>query len=385
MSKNNLVIVSTVFAGIFVNAIITTLLGPSIVKIMSEFSVDFSLAGAILSFWSLGAMTSIFTGKLADKYGPFNVVRLGFLIMGIMSVLMSLSNSIFLLYLLSFISGIATGFVESSINQIILELYPNSQGTMITILHAFFGFGATFGPSIATFLIYKANSWRIGYLLFGSLLFLVAISQFSVKVRQKNETMSSISSKNNFDYSLLLLLSFGIFLELIVELGTNSWLPTFLSKTNRTSYIEAGVVLSIFWGAFSLSRLMSGKIADKYGFEKTLAIFSFVGMLAGVMALFTSGFILNAVIWALIGFSIAPTYPIIMAIAYQKFTSSAGATIGKIVFLGYISTLLIAPVFGTIDNLFGSIYATLLIPLSSLGLTILFLKLKKIDERNILA
>ncbi|MGC9085087.1 MAG: hypothetical protein ACP5IT_02760, partial [Thermoproteota archaeon] len=65
----------------------------------------------------------------------------------------------------------ATGFVESSINQIVLELYPNSQGTMITILHAFFGFGATLGPSAATILIFTINSWRVGYLLFGSLLF----------------------------------------------------------------------------------------------------------------------------------------------------------------------------------------------------------------------
>ncbi|MGB9758847.1 MAG: MFS transporter [Thermoproteota archaeon] len=82
------------FAGIFVNAIIITLLGPSIIKIMNELSIDFSFAGAILSFWSLGVMTSILTGKLADRYGPFNVVRVGFLAMGISSALIGLSNNI---------------------------------------------------------------------------------------------------------------------------------------------------------------------------------------------------------------------------------------------------------------------------------------------------
>ncbi|MGB9758848.1 MAG: hypothetical protein ACP5HX_08960 [Thermoproteota archaeon] len=46
-----------------------------------------------------------------------------------------------------------------------------------------------------------------------------------MKVEGKNETTGQVSSNNKFNYSLLLLLSVDTFLELVVKLGTNSWLP----------------------------------------------------------------------------------------------------------------------------------------------------------------
>ncbi|MGC9014849.1 MAG: hypothetical protein ACP5KW_10790, partial [Thermoproteota archaeon] len=55
--------------------------------------------------------------------------------------------------------------------------------------------------------------------------FLIAIFQFLMKVEGKNETTGQVSSNNKFNYSLLLLLSVDTFLELVVKLGTNSWLP----------------------------------------------------------------------------------------------------------------------------------------------------------------
>jgi fucose permease len=197
-----------------------------------------------------------------------------------------------------------------------------------------------------------------------------------MKPKYEKECTTITKSNSSFSYLFLIPLALGILLDLVVELGTNSWLPTFLTKSNRTSYIEAGIVLSFFWAMFSVGRLVSGKIADRYGFTKLLLIFSSLGAFAGLFALLAKGLIANIVAWGLVGLSIAPTYPIIMAIVYRRFTSSAGSVIGKIVTVGYAGSALIAPIFGTIDSILGPVYATSLIPLSSIGLMILFYKLR---------
>lgn len=61
------IITAGIFAGLFVYATINSLLGPSIVKMMDEFKINFTVAGIVLSMFSLGVLTTVYTGKFADK------------------------------------------------------------------------------------------------------------------------------------------------------------------------------------------------------------------------------------------------------------------------------------------------------------------------------
>ena len=52
-------IIAEIFEDLFVYAAINSLLGPSIIKMMSEFKVDFTVTGIALPAFSLGVLTAV--------------------------------------------------------------------------------------------------------------------------------------------------------------------------------------------------------------------------------------------------------------------------------------------------------------------------------------
>jgi len=373
---NRKVIIVGIFEGLFVYATINSLLGPSIIKIMSEFKVDFTVAGIALSAFSLGVLTTVYTGKFADKYGPMKTSRLGILLIGITTILIGFSQNIITFYIFSFTFGVSAGFFESSFNQTILDLYPNAKGTMATIIHSAYGFGSIIGPIIAVALITQFNNWRFSYLIFGSIMMLNASLQFlfgSKDGRAKQQIQRDVVE---VDVDSLILILVASFLTFIIGMGVSTWLPTYLVSTSKVSYFESSIVLSSFWLAFAVGRLFIGKIADKKGFKKILVIFPIIQTVCGITAIFLNNLIPNVIIWGIVGLMQAPYYPLLVTIAYNKFRNSSGQVMGRIVATGFLGSLIVAPLIGTLAKVTDQNMATLVIAATSFGLFITFLKMK---------
>jgi len=362
------------FAGLIVYGMLSTVFGPMIPKIMNEFNIDFTIAGIMISAWSIGAISSFYTGKLADKKGAYFITKISLIAMGISSILMYLSSNIIELCILSFLSGTASGLFESSFNQVGLELYPNSKGTITTIMQAFYGVGATIGPAFTVLIIVSSNNWRNAPFLYGIIAVILGISQIAIKISEKRHIIIQ-KQQRNFD-NLFILLSACVFLDYLIGTALTVWLPTFLVETNKVNYIESGIVLSCVWGFITIGRFAVGKIADNIGFKKTLLIFSLLGAFSGFAAIFANGFFSNAIVWGIVGLALSPTYPLIVALTYNKYSDSAGLQLGRIYAIGSFSSFIIPPLFGTVSNFAGFYVATLIIPISSLILFILVLRIK---------
>ena len=366
--------VLVLFMGMVIYAMLSIIFGPVIPKLMSEFNVDFTIAGTIVSTWSLGAMTCFFTGKLPDKYGAYRMTKITLILMAIFTVLMGLSRSLFELLIFSFLLGIASGTFDTSFNQVILDMYPNSKGTMATITHAFFGVGATLGPTVTTITIVSSNNWRTPFLLYGIIMAVISCYQFVIKSADRKMEMTS--KGNGFLDRSLVILAVCILIDFTIGTGINAWLTTYLVNTNKANYIEAGIIASSSWAFLAIGRFFVGRIADKNGFRKTLVTFMIMGAISGAVSIFVDGLVPNAIIWGIVGLSLAPVYPLVLAIAYNKNQKSPGTAIGKIAAIGNIGGLIAAPLYGTINNLADANIATLLIPVCYVILTLLFLKMK---------
>jgi MFS family permease len=373
---NRKVIIVGIFEGLFVYATINSLLGPSIIKIMNEFKVDFTVAGIALSAFSLGVLTTVYTGKFADKYGPMKTSRLGILLIGITTILIGFSQNIITLYIFSFTFGVSAGFFESSFNQTILDLYPNAKGTMATIIHSAYGFGSIIGPIIAVALITQFDNWRFSYLIFGSIMMLNASLQFLFGSKDGRARQQIQQDVVEVDVESLILILVASFLTFIIGMGVSTWLPTYLVGTSKVSYFESSIVLSSFWLTFAVGRLFIGKMADKEGYKKILVMFPIIQTACGITAIFLNGLIPNVIIWGIVGLMQAPYYPLLVTIAYNKFRNSSGQVMGKIVATGFAGSLIVAPLIGTLAKVTDQNMATLVIAAASFGLFITFLKMK---------
>ena len=277
-------------------------------------------------------------------------------------------------FLFSFLTGISIGAFQSSFNQIILDLYPEAKIKMLTLTQVFFGVGATIGPTITASIISGLNDWRLAYMLFGGVLAAFMVFQFFLKSTSTSKLTLSDEREESGHFFFMLLI--GIFLLFLFGTGVNSWLPTYVVKTGKTSYLESGVILSCFWGVGTVMRGLVGKVVDKMGEKRLLVSFSLLCFISGVISLYVSGLIPNAIIWGIAGLAFAPIYPLVIAIAYNKYRRSPGKIIGRLVASGNIGGLTAAPLIGVINGISDPNIATLVIPLSGLALAIVFLRMK---------
>jgi len=354
--------------------LINSLFGPSSLKIMGTFDIDFATAGVAVSAMSFSAMFSIFTGRYADKYGSYYITRLSLFFLGLTTFLTGFSNSILMFILLSFLTGISIGTYQASSSQAVLELYPEARFKMLGVNQAFFGVGATIGPTVVALIISNFNDWKIAYILFGGLLAISIIFQFYIKQAAKQR--ESVSEERSVQGNSFLVLLVALFFMFIIGTGVGSWLPTYVVTTNRAGYLEASALLSFFWGTGTIMRVVGYKFVSKTGEKKALVYFISVCLVFTFISIGIVGFVPNAFIWGIVGLVYVPLYPLIMEVVYSKYRHSPGRAIGRLVAFGNFGALIAAPLIGTINNMAGPDVATLVIPMSSLIVLLMFLKLK---------
>ncbi|MEM3403357.1 MAG: MFS transporter [Nitrososphaeria archaeon] len=372
------IILSSLLTDLFFFGLFISLFGPSNIKMMEEFDVDFATIGLVVSAQSLGTVLCFFTGAISDKYGHYNVVRLSLLVLGVFTILMGVSPSISFLILFSFVIGIAFGMFNTSFNPVIFDLYPDEKFKMLNLVLVSFGIGIVFGPAIIAGMISFFGNWRIGYILFGLLLVVVAIFELMIKTQSGGSSKVS-RGQMHFDRPFLLLLACMFFFYLFAT-GITSWIPTYIVKTNKVEYLEAGVVLSCFWLVVTLTRLYSWKITKVLGQEKVITCLSLLGFCAGLLSVFCTGFISNLIVWGLMGLAFALVYPSVISIAHSNYQNSPGKAIGRLISLGSVGAFVSAPMIGLIANFTSADIATLVIPFSSLIVAILFFKLSHLKN-----
>jgi FHS family L-fucose permease-like MFS transporter len=373
MADRRTMIWATICLDVFLWGLIFNLFGPSSLRIMATFKIDFVTAGFSVAAVSFGAMFSMFTGRYADKYGAYQVSRLSLLFLGLLTFIIGFSNSIFMFIILSFLTGICNGTFQASFYQIILDLYPEAKLKMLGFTEVFFGIGSTIGPTATALIISGFDDWKIAYMLFGGILAVSIVFQFYIK--QSRIPREIFSDGKGIKENSFFILVVALFFMFIIGTGVGSWLPTYVVTTNRAGYLEASALLSCFWATGTVMRGLCYKIVEKVGEKKTLVYFISVCLVFTLISIGIVGFVPNAFIWGIVGLVYVPLYPLVMLVVYSKYKSNPGRAVGRLVTIANFGALIAAPLIGTINNVSGPDIATLVVPLSGLIVLLMFLKL----------
>jgi fucose permease len=159
----------------------------------------------------------------------------------------------------------------------------------------------------------------------------------------------------------LLVLAIAIGCYVAAEIGVSNWLVRFLDRAPLSTATGA---LSLFWGGLTVGRLVSARVADRFDHTRFATASTLVASVALVAAVVVPALPVSIVLFGIVGFAFGPIYPVIMAIAGERFPGRSAAVSGFLAGTAVVGSVLYPPVMGFMSVTVG-------LPVAMLGLAVL--------------
>ncbi|MEH7384244.1 MFS transporter [Bacillus sp. JJ1521] len=361
---NYAILLFVVFGGFLIFGLSENVKGPALPSMESEFSLNETQLGILLSLNSLGYLLAcFFTSTLANKIGIKLTGILAFASMAVSGVFLYLSNGYLSLMASYFLLYIGNGMLEIGLGIMAAHIFTKNTGTMMNLSHFFYGLSSVGAPIIGASMmgwnvLDGELGWRGMYFIILSLSILPIIpallGKFPKADQDENEgeaTSFRGLMRDPIAWLIVAVLSFGV----VSELAIGSWLVYYLQHAYDWSLKKSSEMLSLFFLFFTLSRLFAGPITDRIGYTLSTMLFSVFSGLCSLAAVLIGES--AAILFAIAGIGIAPIYPTVMALLAKKYANGVGTAITFTVTLmgvaSVIGNLLIGVIINTVNQLFG--------------------------------
>jgi len=250
--------------------------GPSLPALAEHTSSGLDRISLIFVFGPLGYLIgSYFGGRAYDRI-PGHKIMFGILLaMGIASAFIPIANTLPVLLLFMFLSGLATGMLDVGCNVLLLWTHGEKAGPFINGLHFFFGVGSFGAPLLLAKILLSTGSihwlyWTITIVCFPVALwfwFLPEPSAYTHNDERKNAPLPVIPV-------LFVMLLFLFYVGL--ELGFGNWVYTYALTLGLGTVITAAYLTSAFWGSFTVGRLLGVWVSTRIR-SLTILIIDLIG------------------------------------------------------------------------------------------------------------
>lgn len=324
------------FAGFIALGMPEGALGVAWPSLAAQFERPLGELGLLLVVYTSGYLAStVSNGWLMRRFGLGRMLPASAMIAAASLVVYAATGHWGVLVAASWLLGSAGGLIDAGVNAY-TALRHGSR--IMNLLHASFGLGATLGPLVMTLAI-DAGTYRTGYWLLAAIQAMLAAG-FWVSRRRWSIPPSGAEPAGRAGRRPLLVASLAVFfLYTGVEVATGQWAFTLLTLDRGIDAVPAGLLVTAYWGTFTLGRLITAGIGDRRRPE---------GMVGAGMAAALAGAVLlwwNPVDWLgaagllIIGLSLAPIFPLLTlltpgrlgqayaptAIGFQLAAASVGA------------------------------------------------------------
>ncbi|KAH3898680.1 related to Bypass of stop codon protein 6 [Saccharomycodes ludwigii] len=256
----------------------------SLMPILTEYyHITETKVSLVFIFQVIGyTIAGIMNDKLHKKLGRRGVLLFAGVNSIVSTFLLTLKPKIFEVYALCFFPlGVGLGLIDATANVLFGNLLSNKNQWLGT-LHGLYGAAAMITPPIVNF-FGEANWEKFFYLPFTSAVLGTILIFFSFKYEtaaKYNYILNNSASSTSDDegdgdsgevgfFTLLKnktisLYALYIFIYLGTEVGTGSWLFTYLLKIKNGAPRPMSFIMSSFWVGLTAGRLTLGTVTDKF-------------------------------------------------------------------------------------------------------------------------
>ena len=312
------------------------------------------MACAVASAW--------LTARIVARIGTGAVVAASCTLTGLALWGMSVAPSFGWLVLLAVPLGAGGGAVDASMNQFVAAHYTARH---MNWLHGFWGVGAASGPILMGLALAGAGGWTAGTRTIGWVqLAFAAVLWASLALWRHSPRKTSDDSTTPDEVPVvfkplrtqaLWLAPLSFLLYVAAEMGTYLWTASLLVTNRGVSLAEAGVWVSVYFGAITTGRFGAGLIASRLGSRRMIMLG--IGMATTGATLFALPWLPNALNLAglvLMGLGCAPVFPTLMHETARRFpTEVASKVISWQMMASYAGGSVIPAAFGLLATWLG--------------------------------
>jgi fucose permease len=318
-------------------------------SIRSQFMLSQDQVGALLLAAQIGYITSSFlSGRMILRFGNGQVLALGAALACVGLFGYAIAPFWLFMVAIGILSGFGGGALDSAMNAFFAMNYGPR---LMNWLHASFGLGSTFGPILLTVVLVAGASWRWGYVAAGiaqgiiALAFLLTVSRWGGRSVGEEVTnpmpaaqTDSAAEASPLDVGVSILVFFFI---AGLEMSAGQWSFALFTESRGIDLASAGFWVSIYWGSFTAGRIFFGIFINRIRVLTALRASMIAMLVASLMIWWQGADWVSFAGLALMGFAIAPLFPLLMtatparlgrrraanAIGYQVGAASLGIAI----------------------------------------------------------
>ena len=246
--------------------------GPSLLKLSEHTSSTLDRISLIFVVGALGYLIgSYFGGRAYDRFPGHKLIAITLLVIAIASVLIPIASSLILLLFAMFISGFASGIIDVGGNTLLLWTHGEKSGPFMNGLHFFFGVGSLIAPLLLAQVLVRTNDIYWMYYTFAAasiplMIWLWLLPEPSHSVHQEQRINTAFPVLPVALVVLMFLLYVGL------ELGFGNWIYTYAITLKLGTEVTAAYLTSIFWGSFTLGRLLGIWVSTRMHAQMTILI-----------------------------------------------------------------------------------------------------------------
>ena len=366
-----------------------SLLGASWPMMHLSLGFDVSNLGYISFTICIGTViSSLLYSRLSSRFRTEKITTVSVMMTALALFLFAFAANIYTIFPIALLLGLGAGSVDAGLNYYVALHY---KARHMSWLHAFWGLGTTFGPTVLALFFAQGRTWNDAYLIMAivqSLIVLMLLLSFplwkkneknSIKREQPEKKEREIPAKGKkgvlrLKGAKLVLLSF--FLYCAIESTMLNWSASFTVFAKALTESQGAQIASfIYWG-MTIGRLLTGVFNEKTGDRFMITLGLVISLIGGIMLVFSTSFTLIALSIFLIGLGFAPVYPSLLHQTPSLFGMDDSQKImGLEMSSAYIGSSLTPFTFGLVTRITGSgILPVVLIVFVLLELLVAFLK-----------
>lgn len=348
---NRIMLLLNLFGGIFVFGMLSGTRSIVLALIRAEFNVSYDTQGTMLFFSTIVSMVFTYGAAiLLRKFGTKVSASINFLTVAIACIAMQFTTIYPFVMIVYMVIYATYSHFGTNKNAIFRSIFTAKFALWMSLLHAFFGLGSVAGPYLTSYLINELGyGWQHVYFVLAlpMVVFLIIAvfaryiySEETVdhKVEEKSDVGGTykLTVRECFKMPIVWIFAVSIAFAGAIEYSFSNWTLIYLKDMFGVDPVTTGAMLmSVYFIAFTASRIVGGFFMEKIGYIRTLRIFAVfeIGLLVTSFLLGESG------IWVLpiVGFFVGPFYPTQLASMLKVYGREATIMIGA---SGIISALL---------------------------------------------
>ena len=335
-----------------------SVLGSAWPVMQAELGAPLSLAGYISMVVSAGTVvSSLASNRLITRFGVGKVTAVSVLMTAAGLLGISLVPGAWMLFLCAIPLGLGAGSVDAALNNFVALHYAARH---MSWLHCFWGIGATAGPMILSLQLSHGASWRSAYGLISGIQFALALALFltlsvwrhaKAPAAESGEEQRYLTNREALRLPLVKTALVGFVFFCAVETTSGLWASTYLHQARGLSASEAAMGASMFYGAITAGRLITGFAASRISPARLIRIGQCVCLAGAAMVALPAPSAVGMLGIAVIGLGTSPIYPNMLHETPRRFGArNSQAIVGLEMAFAYIGSTLIPPLFGSLAS-----------------------------------